>query len=109
MFCLQASDGGGRVAQRIIEVNVADGPNIKSPVFTQLVYNVGVSEGASVGAEVITMEAKDPERKPVVYDIVSGNELKHFTIGSHSGVLSVNGQLDREDLSRYSLVIMKAF
>lgn len=31
--------------QRIIEVNVVDGPNTKAPLFTQLVYDVGVSEG----------------------------------------------------------------
>lgn len=81
-----------------------DGPNLKAPVFSQLVYDVGISEGASIGAEVITLEARDPEGKPVVYNIVSGNELHHFTIGKNTGILSVNGQLDREDLSRYSLV-----
>ncbi|CAL8106487.1 unnamed protein product [Orchesella dallaii] len=102
---VQATDGGGRSSQRIVEVNVIDGPNLKAPVFSQLVYDVGVSEGASIGAEVITLEARDPEGKPVIYDIVAGNELQHFTIGKNTGILSVNGQLDREDLSRYSLNI----
>lgn len=86
-----------------------DGPNLKAPVFSQLVYDVGVSEGASIGAEVITLEARDPEGKAVIYDIVAGNELHHFTIGKNTGILSVNGQLDREDLSRYSLVRTKCF
>ncbi|ODN02036.1 Protocadherin-15 [Orchesella cincta] len=105
---VQATDGGGRSSQRIVEVNVIDGPNLKAPVFSQLVYDVGVSEGASIGAEVITLEARDPEGKPVIYDIVAGNELQHFTIGKNTGILSVNGQLDREDLSRYSLNIKAA-
>lgn len=46
-------------------------------MFSQLVYDVGVSEGASIGSEVITVEARDPEGKSVVYDIVAGNEV-HF-------------------------------
>ncbi|XP_021945639.1 cadherin-99C [Folsomia candida] len=102
---VQATDGGGRMDQRIIEVNVVDGPNTKAPLFTQLVYDVGVSEGSSIGSEVTTVEARDPEGKSVVYDIVAGNELQHFQIGKNTGILTVNGQLDREDLSRYSLNI----
>jgi hypothetical protein len=103
----KATDGGGRRDQKILEVNIVDGPNTKAPVFTQLVYDVGVSEGASIGAEVITLEARDPEAKPVIYDIVAGNELRHFAIGKNTGILTVNGQLDREDLSRYSLVCLR--
>jgi hypothetical protein len=101
---IQATDGGGRIDQQIVEVSVVDGPNTKAPIFSQLVYDVGVSEGASIGSEVITVEARDPEGKSVVYDIVAGNELQHFAIGKNTGIITVNGVLDREDLSRYSLV-----
>ncbi|CAG7733991.1 unnamed protein product, partial [Allacma fusca] len=102
---VQATDGGGRSTQEILEVNLVNGPNLKSPSFPQLVYDVAVSEGASIGSEVITLEAKDPEGKPVIYEIVGGNELKHFIIGKNNGILTVNGQLDREDLARYSLTV----
>lgn len=49
-------------------------------------------------------QATDPENDPVRYSITSGNDLRQFTIGSKSGVISVIRKLDREDLTRYQLV-----
>lgn len=50
-------------------------------------------------------QASDPENEPVTYSIVSGNDLRQFAINDKTGVLTVIRKLDREDLTRYQLVI----
>ncbi|XP_031829505.2 cadherin 99C isoform X4 [Nomia melanderi] len=102
---VQATDKGGKYSQTIVEVNVIPGPNTKSPVFQQSVYEVQVSEGASINSTVATITAVDPENDPVSYSIVSGNDLRQFAIGDKSGVITVKRNLDREDLTRYQLLI----
>lgn len=74
-------------------------------MFSQFTYDVSVSEGASVGSEVIRMDASDPEGKKILYSLVGGNELSHFRIDPNTGVVKVNEALDREDLSKYKIVI----
>ncbi|XP_076242183.1 cadherin 99C [Calliopsis andreniformis] len=102
---VQATDKGGKYSQTIVEVNVIPGPNTRSPVFQQSVYEVQVSEGASINSTVATITAVDPENDPVSYSIVSGNDLRQFAIGDKSGVITVIRKLDREDLTRYQLLI----
>ncbi|OXU31282.1 hypothetical protein TSAR_011025 [Trichomalopsis sarcophagae] len=102
---VQATDNGGKYSQTIVEVNVIPGPNTRSPVFQQQVYEVQVSEGASINSTVATIIAVDPENDPVSYSIVSGNDLRQFAIGDKSGVITVIRKLDREDLTRYQLII----
>ncbi|KAL0104591.1 hypothetical protein PUN28_017380 [Cardiocondyla obscurior] len=102
---VQATDKGGKYSQTIVEVNVIPGPNTRSPVFQQPVYEVQVSEGASINSTVATITAVDPENDPVSYSIVSGNDLRQFAIGDKSGVITVIRKLDREDLTRYQLLI----
>ncbi|XP_020300052.1 cadherin-99C isoform X2 [Pseudomyrmex gracilis] len=102
---VQATDKGGKYSQTIVEVNVIPGPNTRSPVFQQPVYEVQVSEGASINSTVTTITAIDPENDPVSYSIVSGNDLRQFAIGDKSGVITVIRKLDREDLTRYQLLI----
>ncbi|XP_014233945.1 cadherin-99C isoform X2 [Trichogramma pretiosum] len=102
---VQATDNGGRYSQTIVEVNVVPGPNTRSPVFQQHVYEVQVSEGASINSTVATIQAIDPENDPVSYTIVSGNDLRQFSIGDKSGIITVIRKLDREDLTRYQLII----
>ncbi|XP_046585956.1 cadherin-99C isoform X1 [Neodiprion lecontei] len=102
---VQATDNGGKFTQTIVEVNVIPGPNTRSPVFQQPVYEVQVSEGASINSTVATITAIDPENDPVSYAILSGNDLRQFAIGDKSGVITVIRKLDREDLTRYQLLI----
>ncbi|XP_068081396.1 cadherin-99C isoform X2 [Anabrus simplex] len=102
---VQATDRGGKSSQSIVEVTVLPGPNTKSPVFEQSVYEVQVSEGAAINSTVTTITATDPENDPVTYSIISGNDLRQFTIGDRTGVITVIRKLDREDLTRYQLLI----
>ncbi|KAF6213242.1 hypothetical protein GE061_010959 [Apolygus lucorum] len=102
---VQATDTGGKYGQTIVEVNVVPGPNTRSPVFAQSVYEVTVSEGAALNSTVATISATDPENEPVSYSIISGNDLRQFGINDKTGVISVIRKLDREDLTRYQLLI----
>ena len=101
---VQATDPGGKMSQTIVEVTVIPGPNTRSPIFTQPVYDLQVSEGASINSTVATIMAVDPEKDPVTYSILTGNDLRQFAIGYKSGVINVIRKLDREDLTRYQLV-----
>lgn len=101
---VQATDTGGLHSQTIVEVTISPGPNTRSPQFQQYVYDVEVSEGASINSAVVTVTAIDPENDPVSYSITSGNDFRQFAIGSKSGVITVIRKLDREELTRYQLV-----
>lgn len=57
---VQATDKGGKYSQTIVEVNVIPGPNTRSPVFQQPVYEVQVSEGASINSTVATITVSIP-------------------------------------------------
>lgn len=102
---VQASDIGGLYTQAIVEVSVSPGPNTKPPKFEKPVYEVQVSEGAEINSTVAVVKAVDPEDDPVRYSITSGNDLRQFSVGTDSGVISVIRMLDREDLTRYQLII----
>ncbi|XP_050294063.1 cadherin-99C isoform X2 [Anthonomus grandis grandis] len=102
---VQATDLGGLFSQAILEVTVSPGPNTEAPVFEQSVYDIEVSEGATLNSTVATLIAVDPEGDPVFYSIASGNDLRQFAIGAKNGVLSIIRMLDREDLNRYQLII----
>lgn len=101
---VQATDKGGLFSQAIVEVKISPGPNTQPPVFEQSVYDIEVSEGATINSTAATIKAVDPEGDPVSYSILSGNDLRQFAIGSKTGVITVIRQLDREDLNRYQLV-----
>ncbi|XP_055624574.1 cadherin-99C isoform X2 [Toxorhynchites rutilus septentrionalis] len=102
---VQASDIGGLSSQAIVEISVTPGPNTKPPRFVKPVYDVQVSEGAEINSTVIVVKAEDPENDPVKYAITTGNDLRQFAIGKESGVISVIRKLDREDLTRYQLIV----
>ena len=52
---MQATDKGGKYSQTIVEVNIIPGPNTRGPVFENPVYEVQVSEGASINSTVTTI------------------------------------------------------
>lgn len=102
---VQATDVGGLSSQAIVEVSVTPGPNTKPPRFVKPIYEVQVSEGAEINSTVTVVHAEDPENDPVVYSIVSGNDLRQFAVGQESGVIVVIRKLDRESLTRYQLTV----
>jgi hypothetical protein len=71
--------------------------NDNAPVFTMLSYNVTINETIAIGANVIQVEAKDPDVvQDIVYSISAGNELSRFLIGRRSGVIYTRTIIDRD-------------
>lgn len=102
---VQASDIGNLYSQAIVEVTVIPGPNTKPPKFLKSIYEVQVSEGADINSTVAAVRAEDPESDPVHYVIMSGNDLRQFAISPETGVISVIRKLDREQITRYQLIV----
>ncbi|KAK0076977.1 hypothetical protein PV325_004605 [Microctonus aethiopoides] len=100
---VQATDKGGKYSQTIVEVNVIPGPNTRSPIFQQP-FEDKFLKLMQYKCNAL-FQALDPENDPVSYAIVSGNDLRQFAIGDKSGVITVIRKLDREDLTRYQLLI----
>lgn len=55
---VQATDKGGLYSQAIVEVTISPGPNTQSPIFEQSVYDIDVSEGATINSTVATIMVK---------------------------------------------------
>uniref|UniRef100_A0A3Q2ZLK4 FAT atypical cadherin 3b n=1 Tax=Kryptolebias marmoratus TaxID=37003 RepID=A0A3Q2ZLK4_KRYMA len=82
--------------------------NDNAPVFDQGIYNVLISEDASVGQTVTRVFAEDLDSQVngrITYSILKGDRSNHFWIDPVTGVLKVNKRLDRELVSRYSLSV----
>ncbi|XP_078716087.1 cadherin-23 [Lampetra fluviatilis] len=72
------------------------------PYFLGLPYSTSVTENVPLGTSVQTLQAKDGDRgnpRNVSYSIVSGNTNDIFYLDALSGLLSVNGALDRENVA----------
>lgn len=102
---VRATDGGGLFSETSFLVTVVAGPNTKPPVFSRNVYDAQVNESAQINATVLVVQADDPETDLVKYSIVSGNDLRQFTINSENGSVTIIRKLDRETLTKYQLMI----
>ncbi|XP_068134493.1 protocadherin Fat 2 [Hyperolius riggenbachi] len=91
----------------VVVINVTD-INDHKPVFTQEEYQAEIPEDAVVGDLVAMVNAVDldgPNNNKVTLRIVGGDPQGHFSIHPERGDLRVLSRLDREQKSRYSLVI----
>ncbi|KAF1378536.1 hypothetical protein PFLUV_G00191580 [Perca fluviatilis] len=82
--------------------------NDNAPAFSQDIYNVLVSEDASVGQTITRVLAEDLDSQVngrITYSILKGDRSNHFWIDPVTGLLKVNKRLDRELVSRYSLSV----
>lgn len=102
---IRATDGGGKYSETNLMVTVIAGPNTKPPVFNKNIYEVNVNESAKINSTVVIVQADDPETDPIKYSIMSGNDLRQFTIDSEGGAITIIRQLDRETLTKYQLMI----
>ena len=91
----------------IVMVTVTD-VNDNAPSFANTEYHSQVSEDSSAGTSLVQISAHDPDMGVnglVRYEIVSGNGKGHLGLDPNSGVLSVNGSLDYEEESKYTLTV----
>ncbi|XP_078366665.1 protocadherin Fat 4-like [Oculina patagonica] len=106
---VKATDGGGDAAKSTsvsIEVNVED-ENDNPPQFTESVYQVAISENATVASSIIRVIANDPDHggnADLVFTLMGGDGV--FAINKTSGVISIMSKVDRETKPNgYSLTV----
>ncbi|KAJ8730776.1 hypothetical protein PYW08_002189 [Mythimna loreyi] len=92
-------------AQVIISIQDGNDP----PEFLRHYYEATVSEGASIGQEVIQVKAVDkdvrPQNNQFSFSILGGNTNQDFKIDPQTGEIEVVRHLDRETLPMYSLIV----
>ena len=91
----------------VVVVTVTD-VNDNAPSFANTEYHSQVSEDSLAGTSLVRISAHDPDMGVnglVRYEIVSGNGRGHLGLDPNSGVISVNGSLDYEEESKYTLTV----
>ncbi|KAM6972438.1 protocadherin-23 [Aplochiton taeniatus] len=91
----------------VVTVTVAD-VNDNSPAFAVAEYHSQVSESSLSGTRLLQVSAHDPDLGTnglVRYDVISGNDKGRLRLDPHSGLLEVNGTLDYEEDTKYTLTI----
>ncbi|KAM6073174.1 protocadherin-23 [Theristicus caerulescens] len=118
---IEATDSGSPALSAVtsVEVHVEDVNNY-APQFTRMLYNLSVSEDASVGESVLTFSVIDydwtHENTYVEYSIIDGNSDNLFSVETSVmesetsyklvGNLVLSNILDRETASSHCLVLL---
>ncbi|XP_047411467.1 protocadherin Fat 2 [Sciurus carolinensis] len=91
--------------ETLVVVNVSD-INDNPPEFRETQYEANVSELATCGHLVLKVQALDPDSKDtshLEYLILSGNQDRHFSINSSSGIISTFNLCKKQLDSSYNL------
>ncbi|XP_026136664.1 protocadherin-19 isoform X4 [Carassius auratus] len=104
-FELTAEDGGDPPKSGTVQLNIkVIDSNDNNPIFDEPVYTVNVLENSPINTLVIDLNATDPDEGTngeVVYsfiNFVSNLTKQIFKIDPRTGVITVNGVLDHEEL-----------
>lgn len=102
-------NGTPRLRDKVkVNVYVTD-VNDNAPRFVRDPYKVQVSEGASIGAQVVRLYANDDDEGlngDVFYAISDGNDDGRFQIDEATGQIVLARNLDRESKMRYTLKVL---
>ncbi|XP_046730560.1 cadherin EGF LAG seven-pass G-type receptor 2 isoform X2 [Silurus meridionalis] len=110
VFRVTAVDHGSprRTAMATLTVSVSD-TNDHDPMFEQQDYKESVRENLEIGYEVLTVRATDgdaPVNGNILYNILNSNGSNDvFEIDSRSGVIRTRGNVDRETVESYMLLV----
>ncbi|QQP35712.1 Uncharacterized protein FKW44_024004, partial [Caligus rogercresseyi] len=75
---IMAKDNGGLSSVAVVRVHIRPRPNLHDPMFDRFLYVADISEGATKFTSVVETRARDPEKSPLSYSIIGGNDLGHF-------------------------------
>ncbi len=75
------------------------------PEFEQHLFSVRIPENSPIGFHVLALRAHDRDRHANAKLHYELNDSEQFTIDPEMGVVSVDGELDREKMSSYTLNI----
>ncbi|KAJ8919347.1 hypothetical protein NQ315_003931 [Exocentrus adspersus] len=102
-------NGSPRLRDKVkVNVYVTD-VNDNPPKFLRAPYKVQISEGSSVGAQVLRLYTSDADEGlngDVYYSIVGGNDDSRFDIDEATGQITLARSLDRETNSKYTLTVV---
>lgn len=102
-------NGTPRLRDKVkVNVHISD-VNDNPPKFQRAPYKVQISEGSSVGAQVLRLYTSDADEGlngDVFYKIVGGNTEGKFEIDDATGQISLAGCLDRENTLKYTLTVV---
>ena len=104
---LNATDGGGRYTNSYLYVQLID-ENDNIPLFTEAIYNVTVVENSKPGIIIASVKANDLDigsNANITYTITSGNTDDTFRINVTTGDIFLMGNVDREYIEIYLLVV----
>ncbi|XP_032411700.1 protocadherin gamma-A12-like [Xiphophorus hellerii] len=108
---LTAVDGGSppRSGTVVIHVTVLDA-NDNAPVFTEAVYSARLPENSALKTPVITVSASDKDEGingEVTYEFsrLSDKSQSLFSLDSKTGEITVTGNIDYEDRTRYEIFL----
>uniref|UniRef100_A0A8C2IZQ9 Protocadherin-16 n=1 Tax=Cyprinus carpio TaxID=7962 RepID=A0A8C2IZQ9_CYPCA len=91
----------------VVSVKVLD-INDNAPVFSSPEYHAQVTENSPLGTALIYVSAYDPDlgaNGTITYNIISGNNRGLIRVDPATGVLEVNGTLDYEEDSKFTLTV----
>ncbi|XP_034242059.1 cadherin-related tumor suppressor-like [Thrips palmi] len=104
-----SDNGTPRLRDKVkVNVYIAD-VNDNPPRFLRTPYRTQMSEGASVSTQVLrvyTSDADEGLNGDVFYSILSGDPEGRFTIDEATGQITLARPLDRETVSKYTLVVV---
>ena len=104
---LNATDGGGRFTNSYLYIQLID-ENDNIPLFTETIYNVTVVENSELGINITRVKANDLDignNGNFTYAIISGNIDDTFWINATTGDIFLMGNVDREYIEIYLLVV----
>ncbi|XP_050390915.1 cadherin-87A [Patella vulgata] len=90
--------GTGTVIITVLEYNV------NPPYFEQAVYFLTIDEERPIGTFVTTLVAMDDDNTIDRYEMIS-NPNNYFTISPSTGVISINGRLDYEQMNSTKFIV----
>ena len=99
---VEASDGF-LTDTATVTINLTD--VAEAPVFSPDTYTFSVAENAAFGTLVGAVAASDPEGDLLAFAIIAGNPGGEFFIPVTTGEIKVNGGLDFETTSSYTLTV----
>ena len=109
VLTLLARDNGAPQLSGVayLEIEILD-INDHSPVFSQSVYSLAVSESISVGSQILQVNASDQDsgtNSELIFSILSGNSDSKFALNNVTGVITLADMLDFESVKNYTLLI----
>jgi hypothetical protein len=100
---VMANDFKGGLFTKALTINVNDVN--EAPEFKNQVTSATIDETAPNGFVVLYLQAKDPENKPVIFSITSGNDNDAFGIEGNKLIVKDNTKLNYDVKNQYILKV----